>query len=127
MTDPAAYPALDRDTQAETCVIGGGLAGLSTALGLLERGRSAALLEAGTVGGGASGRNGGFVAKGYAAGEAQLYRKLGVERARGLIALTKAGRQAIRGRIDRYAHRMRPVDAGRPDRVVARPRGVDAG
>ena len=33
-----ARPALDGDVEAEVCVVGGGLAGLSTALGLAERG-----------------------------------------------------------------------------------------
>ncbi len=32
-------PALDGDTETEVCVIGGGMAGLATALGLAERGR----------------------------------------------------------------------------------------
>lgn len=112
LTDPVAYPALDRAIDAETCVIGAGLAGLSTALGLLERGRAAVVLEAGTVGCGASGRNGGFVAKGYAAGEAALYARLGPDRARGLIDLTKAGRQAIRDRIERYRIDCGPLTPG---------------
>ncbi len=32
-------PALDGDIETEVCVIGGGMAGLATALGLAERGR----------------------------------------------------------------------------------------
>ena len=42
-------------------MIGGGMAGLATALDLAERGRSVVLLERHRVGWGASGRNGGFV------------------------------------------------------------------
>ena len=39
---------------AENCIIGGGLAGISTMLSLVERGHSVALLESKTVGFGAS-------------------------------------------------------------------------
>ena len=41
-----ASASLGEKLSAEVCVIGGGLAGVSTALGLAERGRSAVLLEA---------------------------------------------------------------------------------
>ena len=34
----AQRPALDADIDTEVCVVGGGLAGLATALGLRERG-----------------------------------------------------------------------------------------
>ena len=46
---------------AEVVIVGGGLTGLSTALHLArDHGISACLLEAGSLGCGASGRNGGF-------------------------------------------------------------------
>ena len=54
----ARYPALEGEAQAEVCVIGGGMAGLATALDLAERGRSVVLLERKRVAWGASGRNG---------------------------------------------------------------------
>src|SRR3990172_4330878 len=75
------YPALSGVTEADVCVIGGGLAGINTALGLVERGKNIALIEAKRIGWGASGRNAGFVAKGYAAGESSLARTLGLEKA----------------------------------------------
>ena len=46
---------------ADVCVVGAGLAGLSAALELRQRGFTVALLEAKTVGWGASGRNAGHV------------------------------------------------------------------
>lgn len=59
-------PALHGQLSANVCVVGGGLAGLSTALGLAERGvREVVVVEAKQVGYGASGRNGGFVFGGY--------------------------------------------------------------
>lgn len=52
-------PPLHGKAEADVVVIGGGFAGLSTALHLSEAGRSVVLLEAAEPGWGASGRNGG--------------------------------------------------------------------
>ncbi len=93
------YFALSGVEEADVCVIGGGLAGLNTALGLLERGKKVALIEQHRLGWGASGRNAGFVAKGYAAGEASLTKKLGLYRAQQLVSLTKNARKMIKKRI----------------------------
>ena len=51
-------------------VVGGGLAGLSAALELAERGFSVVLLEAREIGWGASGRNGGQAIHGLACDQA---------------------------------------------------------
>ena len=63
--------------RAETAIVGGGLAGLATALSLAERGRTAVLIEARTIGAGASGRNGGMVSAGFAAPTRLLERAAG--------------------------------------------------
>ena len=68
IVDDRPRPALDGDVETDVCVIGGGMAGLATALGLAERGRGVVLLEARRLAFGASGRNGGMVGTGYAAG-----------------------------------------------------------
>src|SRR3970040_1643111 len=71
--------------EASVGVIGGGFAGLNTALGLVERGvGNVVLLEANDVGFGASGRNGGFVFGGFSRDEQSLLRELGPQRARAL-------------------------------------------
>jgi len=63
----ASAPALPRrqplagETRAEVAIIGCGFAGLSCALTLAQRGVDAVALDAGAVGWGASGRNGGIV------------------------------------------------------------------
>ena len=56
---PAATPALDVDRNVSVAIIGGGFAGLSTALHLAEQGTEAIVLEAREPGWGASGNNGG--------------------------------------------------------------------
>ncbi|MEM1345944.1 MAG: FAD-binding oxidoreductase, partial [Pseudomonadota bacterium] len=58
------HAALEADTRADVCIVGGGYAGLSAALHLAEAGRSVVLIEANRIGWGASGRNGGQVASG---------------------------------------------------------------
>ncbi len=63
-TDPGApCPPLDRHLRADVCIVGGGFAGLWTAVRLRAQAPDLriALIEQDIVGGGASGRNGGFL------------------------------------------------------------------
>ncbi len=106
------YPTLSGAEEADVCVVGGGLAGLNTALGLVERGKTVVLVEAHRIGWGASGRNAGFVAKGYAAGEQNLAKKLGLEKAQQLVSLTKNARKLIKKRIADYNIDCGPVKDG---------------
>lgn len=108
-----AAPALQGADEAEVCIVGGGFAGLNTALGLLERGVGPVrLLEVGSIGFGASGRNGGFVFGGFSRGEDALLRDLGPDAARRLYALTTDAVGRIRARIDHYGIACEHVDAG---------------
>ncbi|MFT5793832.1 MAG: gamma-glutamylputrescine oxidase, partial [Saprospiraceae bacterium] len=75
VTTLPAVESLNADIETSVCVIGGGLAGIATALGLAERGMSCVLLEAERVGWGASGRNGGFVSCGFSQNALALARK----------------------------------------------------
>jgi putative aminophosphonate oxidoreductase len=61
--DPDQSPALAGSVRADVCIVGGGYTGLWTALRLKEDEPSldVVMLEADICGGGASGRNGGFV------------------------------------------------------------------
>ncbi|TAM54467.1 MAG: FAD-binding oxidoreductase [Paraburkholderia sp.] len=68
--------------RVDVAVIGGGFTGLSAAVALARRGATVALLDAGRIGGGASGRNGGQVNTGVAQDFAALAGQLGIERAR---------------------------------------------
>src|SRR5690606_41895074 len=66
--DDVARPTLEREITADVAVIGGGLAGLSAALQMSRAGKQVVVLEAESIGFGASGRNGGFVSPGFATG-----------------------------------------------------------
>ncbi|RDW13266.1 NAD(P)/FAD-dependent oxidoreductase [Paracoccus thiocyanatus] len=68
----------------DVAVIGGGFTGLNAARSLAKAGLRVALLEAETVGWGASGRNGGHLNNGIAHGYADAKAHLGAERAHAL-------------------------------------------
>ena len=111
--EPADHPALSGNSNTRVTVVGGGYAGLATALGLAERGISDIhLVEAQSIGFGASGRNGGFVFGGYSLGEAALHQQVGAETANWMYQLTRKAVSTLRERIDRYAIDCDPVDAG---------------
>ncbi len=89
--------------EASVCIIGGGFAGLSTALALAERGKTGiVLLESESVGFGASGRNGGFVFGGFSLGERDIIGTVGLEKGRALYHMTLAAVERIRARIGQY-------------------------
>ncbi|KSW25142.1 MULTISPECIES: FAD-binding oxidoreductase [unclassified Pseudomonas] len=107
------YPTQTGRLDTRVCILGGGLAGLNTALGLAERGiTDVALLESHYVGHGASGRNGGFVFGGYSLGNADLLATLGAEQARRLYHLTLEAVDLIRQRARQYAIDCDLVDQG---------------
>jgi gamma-glutamylputrescine oxidase len=88
-------PPLDGDVEVDVCVVGGGAAGLSCALRLAERGIDTVVLEAGTVAGGASGRNGGFLIAGTAVFYNDARDRFGRERARAMYARTLEAQREV--------------------------------
>ncbi|CAN5340136.1 FAD-dependent oxidoreductase [soil metagenome] len=60
-------PRIDADVTADVCVVGLGGSGLAAVAELVERGLSVVGLDAGRVGAGAAGRNGGFLLAGPSA------------------------------------------------------------
>lgn len=96
-------PALAGEVTADVCVIGGGIAGCSTALHLAERGYRVALLESHRIGFGASGRSGGQAIAGYACGQHKLERQVGFEDARRMWDISVEGLRLIRDRVERHA------------------------
>jgi gamma-glutamylputrescine oxidase len=79
----------------DACVIGGGVGGLACAWRLAQHGIDTLLLEAGTVAGGASGRNGGFLIAGTALFPNDARERLGPERARAIYARTLAAQDDV--------------------------------
>lgn len=95
LADRQQRPFLTGRHGADVCIVGAGLAGLTTALELTRAGRSVVLLEAEAVGWGASGRNGGFVSPGYSRGLASLEAAIGEEPARKLYDLSIEGMNIV--------------------------------
>ena len=90
------FAPLAEGARVDVAVIGGGLAGLSTALHLARRGRTVAVLEAARVGAGASGRNGGQVHSGQRRDQAWLEAHVGAEDARRLWEFGEAAKALVR-------------------------------
>ena len=99
MVDAPRRPALHVDLDIDVCVIGGGLAGLTTARELARSGWSVVLLEAGRLAANASGRNTGFVLPGFAADPEKLIGRIGFERTKSLWALSQAGLDYVRNAV----------------------------
>ncbi|MBR0780713.1 NAD(P)/FAD-dependent oxidoreductase [Bradyrhizobium iriomotense] len=87
---------LSFDLDADICVIGAGLAGLSIALEAARLGASVAVLEGRHVGWNASGNQLGTVMPGFALPLTELIERIGFEDARELWALSKEGAEFVR-------------------------------
>lgn len=96
-------PPLRGRLRADVCILGGGYTGLSALLHLAERGCVAVLLEAGRVGCGASGRNGGQLCSGQRVDQLTLERWFGAERAQTLWQLAEEAKATVKERIARHA------------------------
>src|SRR6202167_4740808 len=99
MVEAPPRPSLSLDLDVDVCVIGGGLAGLTTAREVARRGWSVVLLEAGRLAQSASGRNTGFVLPGFGADADKLVDRVGFERAKDLWSLSQAGLDYVRNTV----------------------------
>ncbi|HEX7116634.1 MAG TPA: FAD-binding oxidoreductase [Steroidobacter sp.] len=97
-----ARPSLEGEVEADVCVVGGGLAGCSTALELAQRGYRVVLLEAAHIGWGASGRSGGQAIVGYACSQQRLEQQVGFESAKRMWDISVEGLKLLRERVERY-------------------------
>ena len=99
LTDTTSRPALNGTIDTDTVIIGGGLAGLTTALELARDGVAVTVLESHGIGFGASGRNGGIVSPAFACGGDAIAARVGPDKARALHRLTIEGVQRLRATI----------------------------
>jgi gamma-glutamylputrescine oxidase len=110
-TPAPKWPRLTFDIDVDVCVIGGGLAGLTTAREIARRGWSVAVVEAQTVASGASGRNLGFVLPGFLEHLDRIIDRVGLDHARQLWALSERGLDYVRETIrDTGMSGVEPVD-----------------
>src|SRR5277367_2933187 len=97
--DPAAIPERSRlsfDLDADICVVGAGLAGMTVALEAARLGASVVVLEGRHVGWGASGSLLGTVMPGYGLALKDLIARIGLEDAKELWDLSKEGAEYVR-------------------------------
>lgn len=97
--DSAVFPERQRlsfDLDADICVVGAGLAGLTVALEAARLGASVAVLEGRHVGWNASGHQLGTVMPGYNIPIGDLIARVGFEDARELWSLSKQGADYVR-------------------------------
>jgi glycine/D-amino acid oxidase-like deaminating enzyme len=123
--EPApATPPLDGDCQTDVIVIGAGYTGLSAALHLALRGIKVALLEAGEVGFGASGRNGGQVNPGLKPDPDEILKSFGAELGARMLSFAGSAPDVVFNLIGRHgisceAHRAGTLRAAAHPRHVA--------
>jgi gamma-glutamylputrescine oxidase len=88
--------------RCDVAIVGAGLAGLSAALDLRERGLDVVVLEAREIGWGASGRNGGQAIHGLACGQDVIEAQLGLDASRQVWNMTIEALDLLRERIARH-------------------------
>jgi gamma-glutamylputrescine oxidase len=99
----AAPPPLSGEATCDIVVIGGGFTGTTAALAVAEAGARVILLEAETIGFGASGRNGGQLIPGLRWSARELIARFGLERARAVHSLAMEAADRVKARIARHA------------------------
>ncbi len=89
--------------EVDVCVVGGGMAGCSTALHLAERGYTVALVEGQRIGWGASGRSGGQALTGFASGQHKLVRQVGAHAARQMWDMSVEALDLLKDLVERHS------------------------
>ncbi len=96
------HAPLQSNVECDVAIVGGGLAGLSAAIELADRGFSVVLLEAQQVGWGASGRNGGQVIAGLACDQQVIEGQLGLDASKRVWGMTMEALRLVIERRERF-------------------------
>lgn len=96
-------PRFAGDGKYDVAVIGGGFTGLSTALACAEKGLKVVLLEANSIGFGASGRNGGQLIPGLRWSMREIDAEFGRERAQAIFDLAYGAVERVNDRITKHS------------------------
>jgi gamma-glutamylputrescine oxidase len=96
------YAALCESIEADVAIVGGGLAGLSAAIELAQRGLDVVVLEAAQVGAGASGRNGGQAIHGLACDQSTIEAQLGLSEAQRIWSMSIEALDLIKQRCAQF-------------------------
>ena len=93
---------INRDIKCDIAIIGGGLTGVSAALSLGEKGYNICLFEAGNIGDGGSGRNGGQICQGWSSSFEKLSKYIDPEFKEKMWQTGIKGPALINERIKKY-------------------------
>ena len=100
-TPSTNYAPLDGDHRVDAVVVGGGIAGLSTAIALKDAGRSVAVVEAGRIVEGTTGHTTAKLTAQHGLIYDYLESRFGTERARQYAEANQAGIEEVASRVDR--------------------------
>lgn len=96
-------PELQGVHNADVCILGAGITGLSTAIELAEAGYSVIVLEARRIGWGASGRSGGQAIFGFGCDQSKITAEVGLQTSRRMFDWSIEGLELIKARCAKFA------------------------
>jgi glycine/D-amino acid oxidase-like deaminating enzyme len=110
--ESVATNPLTGTAETDVAIIGGGYTGLSAALHLRERGRAATILEAGEIGWGGSGRNGGHFNPGWKTDPEDILARYGKQRGERIVQMVDKTCDLVFDIINRYKIRCNVIRNG---------------
>lgn len=99
----AEQPALVGRLQADVCVLGAGITGLSTAIELAQAGLRVIVLEAQRIGWGASGRSGGQAIFGFGCDQSKITQAVGLQTSKQMFDWSIEGLDLIKQRCQQFS------------------------